>query len=63
MRRAVTVIRHADRHAEDHVRDFAEARVLEVDCTDPAAVVAKAVERSGLDLGGRFAVLVEEPHE
>lgn len=64
MKRQVTVVRHADRHAQDHARDFAEARTVEViEGEDKAALVAEALDRCMLDLGGRFTVLVEEPHE
>jgi hypothetical protein len=61
--REVTVLRYADRHAELHGREFAQVREVVVRDGDPAEMVSAAVTEAALDLGGRFAVLVEPPHD
>lgn len=61
--RKVTVLRYADRHAHLHCRGFAEIRTVVVAASDPLRVIEGALSQVDLDLGGRFAITVEEPHE
>lgn len=63
MLRQVTVLRYADRHAELHTRQFAQARSVTVPDGDPSDVVAAALEVAGMDLGDRFSIIVDAPHE
>lgn len=63
MNRTVTVCRAADRHADAHGRDFAEARAATVPDGELRRVVDAALAEVGFQGGGRFVILVEEPHE
>lgn len=66
MRQVVTVTRRADRHAEDHERDFADSERYFLPAGDLAMVLIQmyfALAQSDRWPRGSYVIEIEEPHE
>jgi hypothetical protein len=66
VKREVTIVRHADRHAELHERQFAQVftTVIERADDDPPKLIDAAMDKVDLDwFDGRYTIHVAEPHE